>query len=99
MSISAVGSGPVWQGNVARIRQDFQNLSKSLDTGDLDGAKEAFSDLKSISGGKAATPTLQEDWAALGHDLNTGDLSQAQVDFVQLQTDRKAEWSGRHTEP
>ena len=102
MSISSItpntGSPQTWQNVFQQRRQDFNQLSQALQSGDLAGAQQAFSDLQSLqSNNQSGTNTnsnssgnpISNDWAALGQALQSGDLTQAQSDFAQLQTDIK----------
>jgi hypothetical protein len=79
-----------------QIRQDFNQLSTALQSGDLSGAQSAYASIQQLLQGGAnsttANPsnTIQNDFSALGQALQTGDLSQAQSAFSQLQQDFQA---------
>src|SRR5580704_4447677 len=82
------------------IKQDFQQLSSALQSGDLSGAQSAYSAIQQVLGANSGSSsnttssntsssgpnTLQTDFAALGQALQSGDLSTAQSAFSQLQT-------------
>ena len=106
MSISALSSNLIAdlsqqrQNPFQEIKQDFQQLSSALQSGDLSGAQSAYSNIQQLlgasSGSSASTTssngpsTLQNDFAALGQALQSGDLSTAQSAFSQLQSDFQA---------
>jgi|SRR5215467_16089692 hypothetical protein len=103
MSISSITPNTAlpqtWQNVFQQRRQDFGQLAQALQSGDLSGAQQAFSDLQSLqSSNQPGTNTnsnssgnpIANDWAALGQALSSGNLSQAQSDFAQLQTDIKS---------
>ena len=82
-------------------RQDFQNLGSSLQSGNLSGAQQAYSDLQAmfsnassnaVSGASSPSSvssnnTVQQDFAAIGQDLSSGNVAQAQKDYTQMQND------------
>ena len=82
------------------MRQTFQQLASSLQSGDLAGAQKAFAALEQLlqsnqsasqsSTGPSASAQkspVQTDLAALGQALSAGDLSTAQSEFSKLQKD------------
>lgn len=95
-----------WQTTANQRKQDLANLSQSLQSGDLAGAKTAFADLQKVdpkrfgannnagSGSSSSSNPLQNDIKALSQALSNNDLSGAQKAFAQLQTDFKAQASG-----
>ena len=105
MSIAAVSLTPALsqtdsQSSVNLLRQTFEQLANSLQTGNLAGAQKALSDLESLVKSNQSTSqplivhsvstrnsTIQNDVAALGQALNFGDLSAAQSDFLRLVKD------------
>jgi hypothetical protein len=105
VSISAVSSTSGLsqtdsQSSVNLLRQTFEQLASSLQSGNLTGAQKALSDLESlIQSNQSSSQTLivhststrnstiQNDVAALGQALNFGDLSAAQSDFSRLVKD------------
>ena len=98
MSISGVSStsglSPTdSQSSVNQLRQTFNQLAGSLQSGDLAGAQQAFTSLeKLLQSSKVQSATapkspVQSDLAALGQALSSGDLSAAQGDFSKLHKD------------
>ena len=75
-------------------RDAREMLAKSLESGDLDGAKAAFQRLKELSGGRmfrrfqsepGATTTLRNDFSAIGAALDKGDIENAKAAYGALQ--------------
>jgi hypothetical protein len=105
VSISAVSSTSGLsqtdsQSSVNLLRQNFDQLASSLQSGDLTGAQKALSNLDSLVQSDQSTSqtlilhststrnsTIQNDVAALGPALNFGDLSAAHNDFSRLVKD------------
>jgi hypothetical protein len=92
------------QSSVNLLRQTFEQLASSLQSGDLAGAQKALSSLESLVQTNQSTSqtltvhststrnsTIQNDVAALGQALNFGDLSAAQSDFSRLVKDLRPE--------
>jgi len=80
-------------------RQDFNALGKALQSGDLAGAQQAFSNLQQAQQANQPStnsPTtnpaspISKDFTALGQALSSGDLKDAQAAFAQLKSDLKA---------
>ena len=95
-SISNAGSSNLqnWQILMRQRQQDTQNLASSLQSGDLSGAQQAYSDLQALvstdtsgTSSTSSSPLVQQDFAKLGQDLSAGNLTQAQKDFSQFKTD------------
>ena len=85
---SAVGGG--WHAR----RDAREKLEKSLEAGDLNGAKQAYQRLKELGGGRmfrrfqsepGATATLRNDFSAIGTALDAGDVENAKAAFGVLQ--------------
>jgi hypothetical protein len=98
LSISSISSSPYgaglqqFQSAAQQRRTDFNNLAKALQSGDLSGAQQAFSDLTQTgrsTAGNSNNP-ISKDFAALGDALKSGDLSQAQDAFTKLKQDLQA---------
>ncbi len=100
MSISSISSlmNPSsiqnWQAMMSQQQQDFQSLASSLQSGNLSGAQQAYSELQATASasGSNTSPVsgsgpCQQDFTALGQDLSSGNLSQAQQQFAQMKTD------------
>jgi hypothetical protein len=94
------------------IQQTFKQLAKSLQSGDLTGAQNAFSNLQQLlQSGQSGSPVSSQqpqpastrnnpiatDLAALGQALSSGDLSTAQSDFSKLQNDLQTASQGGAT--
>jgi len=89
-------------------RQDFQELSDDLKSGDLNGAQQAFSALQQLFSDSSAngqtqtdqkvtgTNSVATDISALGQALQSGDLKTSQTDFAQLQNDIQSIGQGHH---
>lgn len=100
MSISALSTNLITdlsqqqrQNPFQQIKQDFQQLASALQSGDLQGAQSAYSNIQQVLGsganssGSGGSNALQNDFATLGQALQSGDLTQAQSAFSQLQSD------------
>jgi hypothetical protein len=95
------------------IRQDFEQLSSALQSGDLSGAQSAYSSIQQLlqnyqgssnnGAGSNGVSTIQNDFSAVGQALQSGDLTEAQSAFAQLQTDaqsvRQAKFGDTATAP
>lgn len=84
-ALSATNQNP-W----AQQKNEFQQLGKALQSGDLAGAQQAFSALQQntpqgLSSQNAQGNSAQSPFAALGQALQSGNLSAAQQAFSQLQ--------------
>ncbi len=93
MSVSAIGSSVQnWYSVASQRRQDLQDLTSSLQSGDLKGAQHAFADLKSTFSSKTAGSTasksgnFMEALKMLGQDLSSGNLTQAQGDLEKVKS-------------
>ena len=112
MSISGIPSSfnssavQQFQQAAQQRRQDFNNLAQALQSGDLSGAQQAFSDLQQLRQSSSSnlssatqpsnqsTNVIAQDFTALGDALKSGDLSQAQSAFAKLGQDLKAAQGG-----
>lgn len=82
-------------------RQDFQNLGSSIQSGNMSGAQQAYSDLQTMFANASSSGTpgtsstsavssnsaVQQDFAAIGQDLSSGNMAQAQKDYTQMKND------------
>lgn len=95
-----------WRDKMQQRKQDFDALSKALNSGDLAGAQKAFAavqqDMQANKSGQAATDPnrpaspLSSDMDALSKALSSGDLAGAQKAFSTLQQDmQQARQAGR----
>lgn len=98
--------GPAKQAraNAQNFRQEMQDLSSALQTGDLASAQTAYSALQASldqfktspmyqkleSSGKTSG-TLASDFSAIGTALTAGDITGAQSAAQQLQTDMQSQ--------
>lgn len=108
MSVSGITSTLVLQSATPspaqQWRNDFNDLARALDSGDLTSANRAFVSLQQlqsglskatllaitgVSGGDAQS-TLANDLMALGQALKSGSLANSQTAFAQLQGDFQA---------
>jgi hypothetical protein len=106
-STSAPANTQALQAMIRQRQQDFQSLASSLQSANLSGAQQAYSDLQSLATANAAsavpasgTTPAQQAFAVLGQDLSSGNITQAQKDFTQmkadLQTARTQRGGGHH---
>lgn len=99
MSISSIFSNTAstnvqnWQALMQQRQQGFQSLASSLQSGDLSGAQQAYSDLAAMASANNSdtssvpqTSPAHKDFSALGQDLAAGNLTQAQNDFSQMKS-------------
>ncbi len=91
------------QNPVQEVRQDYAELAKALQSGDLTTAQSAFTALQqelqtqtgsstsstasSTTASATSSDPISNDLSALGQALSSGNLTQAQSAFAQLQTD------------
>ena len=74
-----------------QVKQDFQNLGKALQSGNLSDAQQAFATLQQDSAtvgqsqGSQNSNSSKQVMQNLGDSLQSGDLSGAQKAFAQLQ--------------
>jgi len=70
------------------LQNEFQQLSKDLQAGNLTGAQSDFAALQqSASTSQSGGNTLSQAVNALGNDLQSGNLTAAQQDFANIQQD------------
>ncbi|WP_334168710.1 hypothetical protein [Methylobacter sp.] len=79
-AMSSVSGAGKWQ----QQRQDFNQLSQALKSGNLDAAKQAFSSLSAKSPTAAADPN--SPLGKLGQALQSGDIGAAQQAFSSLRS-------------
>jgi len=78
-----------------QIKNDWQSLEKSLQSGDLAGAQKAFASLQQGQQSMGPPPggennQITSDFNALSTALQSGDIAAAQQAFSKLQTDMQA---------
>jgi len=98
-SVSLVTLQPQ-ENSLSQIRQDFNKLANSLQSGNLTAAQSAYSNLEQLlqaqqngstsSNSSNSTDPIQNDFSALGQALSSGNLTQAQNAFAQLKSDIQA---------
>ena len=87
----------------AQVKQDFQNLGKALQSGNLSDAQQAFATLQQDSPTSGQPQGNQSSNASnpmqdLGNALQSGDLSGAQTAFAQMQKAGKGHGHRHHQE-
>lgn len=97
-SIHAMGTG--------QERKDArERLTSALQSGDLDAARQAFTDLKRLGGGHqfrrfrdqgGTATTLRNDFNAVGSALDAGDIDLARTAFQKMGDDFQAARAARH---
>ncbi len=111
MSISPISTAPSYANSGAQSvsqqqRNEFQQLSQSLQSGNLQGAQAAYKSLTQNSSGASTTPSflsnknspLAQDFQAIGSALQSGNLQGAQTAFAKLQADATASQSSQQTQ-
>lgn len=77
--------------NTDQRRTEFQQLSKALQSGDVDAAEKAYTALSqgssSSSSSASQTTPVAQDLQLVGQALQAGDVESAQKAFAQLQKD------------
>jgi hypothetical protein len=103
MSISGVSSSSV---SNPLIQQDSQRqqllaLTKAIDSGDLSGAQQAYSDLTSSQNGSGPDPNspLGQALAQIGKDLQSGDIGAAQQTLTALRSQVRGHRHHHHAPP
>ena len=113
MSVSGVSNTNFYQTNSTKtnfqqIRDYFQQIGQDLQSGDLNGAQQAFAALQQLIPNLSAgsqTQTGQQgsgqsqfaaDLSALGQALESGDLTKAQDAFTKLQQDMQSVHKRHH---
>ena len=105
MSIQPISSSPDAyradnpQSKFQQFRTDFEQLSNTLQAGNLAGAQQAYNSLmQDVHGAdqNGKNTTLASDLASLGQALQSGDLSAAQKAFSTLQQDMQSVGQAHH---
>jgi outer membrane protein assembly factor BamD (BamD/ComL family) len=102
MSVSGISTSSLYnaqsiESNAQKIQQEFQQLGKDLQAGNLSAAQSDFSTLQALvpqstSASTAAASSqssnpIAQAFSQLGKDLQSGNLSAAQQDFSTIQQD------------
>ena len=101
MSTSGISNSlPYEQQNIVnqnqQFQQEFQQLGKDLQSGNLSAAQQDFVTLQAqAQQGTTATPLpgsspLVQDFSQLAQDLKSGNLSAAQQDYTKIQQDAQS---------
>jgi hypothetical protein len=82
------------QSSLQQRRNEFEQLSQALQSGDLSAAQKAYISLTQVSSNSSFSSNqnrpLAQDFQALGKALQSGDLQGAQTAFAQFQKDASA---------
>jgi outer membrane protein assembly factor BamD (BamD/ComL family) len=102
MSVSGISSSSLYdtqtvQNNFQKAQQEFQQLGKDLQSGNLSAAQSDFTTLQNLLPQASSTTSaaaqsnnpIAQAFAQLGKDLQSGNLSAAQSDFATIQQDFK----------
>jgi hypothetical protein len=90
MQISAIGTstypGPQGTGPSVSVRQAFENLGTAIESGNLDDAKNALSELQknAPTGARNRSNPMSDKMAALTKAVDSGDLSAAKSAYADL---------------
>ena len=93
------------QNNIQKAQQEFQQLGKDLQSGNLSAAQTDFATLQNLAAPSSSTTASQSNspiaqaFAQLGKDLQSGNLSAAQQDFTTIQQDFQNQVSQSQTQP
>jgi hypothetical protein len=91
MSITAISSSSTFltgeSNQMAQTKQNFEDLSSALRSGDLDAARKAFALLQKSAPAQSDDDknSMSSTMAALGTALNSGDLKGAQEAYSKIQ--------------
>ena len=86
-------NNPTIQNNRQELQQEFQQLGKDLQSGNISAAQQDFVTLQQIAPQSNSTSTAQSSsplaiaFNQLSQDLQSGNLSAAQKDYTQIQQD------------
>ena len=70
--------------------ENFRQISESLNSGDVAGARTALADVQKIlfgAGAIGSANSLQTDLGSLGKNISSGNAAEAQADLQKLQGD------------
>ncbi len=86
-------------------RDARERLASALESGNLDAARQAYTDLKRLGGGHqfrrfqdqgGTATTLRNDFSAIGSALDAGDVELARTAFQKMSDDFQAARAARH---
>ncbi|MGB2602707.1 MAG: hypothetical protein WBC78_03890 [Candidatus Sulfotelmatobacter sp.] len=97
MSVSGISSSNLYetesvQNNFQKAQQEFQQLGKDLQSGNLSAAQSDFATLQNLLPQSSSTSSqnsspIAQAFSQLAKDLQSGNLSAAQQDFTTIQQD------------
>lgn len=116
MSVSSIASSTGvglnqtnWRSTVKQGKQDFNQLLGALQSGDVQGAQQAYAAMQQLlpgmqaatqasagAAGNVAANAVTTDFSALGTALSSGSLSGAQDAVAKLQQDAQTYQQGNH---
>lgn len=106
MSISSVStsqstSQAYMQNDRAQFKQDFQDLSQALQSGDMSAAQDAMSKIQQLQqnktgGTKGAQGAFSQDLETLASAISSGDLEASKNAFSTLQQNMQTHKGGHH---
>jgi outer membrane protein assembly factor BamD (BamD/ComL family) len=113
MSVSGISSSNLFsyygtqdvQNNMKQVQQEFQQLGKDLNSGNLSAAQSDFATLQQLMPQNNSTSSAQSNspiakaFSQLSQDLQAGNLSGAQQDYSTIQQDfqnQAAQMHGHH---
>jgi ribosomal protein S20 len=99
-----IASSSLQQTSGANVRSAFKDLAQALQSGDLQGAQQAFATIQSARNARTnatqttngGNSTIQDAFNSLGQALQSGDLQGAQQAFNTLQSTFAAHRGGHH---
>lgn len=108
MSVAGITSSSFFNFNAQSVQnraQEFQQLGKDLQSGNLSAAQSDFAALQQ-NGSKAGSAAssqnsnpIAQDFTQLSQDLQSGNLSAAQTDYTKVQQDFQNQASQTQTQP
>jgi hypothetical protein len=104
MTVSAVSSSstnPYQNSALADFRQNFMQMAKAINSGNLSDAQQAFATLSNQQGNGQAPAVdpnspLGQALSQIGQELQNGDLSSAQQTLSALKSSTQAAHHGHH---
>ncbi len=78
------------------FRNDFRQLTQSIQSGDLSGAQAAFQALQQSGVTPPANSPLANDLTAIGQALQSGDITGAQQALTSLKSDMTSARQAHH---
>ena len=90
MSISAISSSsatyqPSLTNSMKQMKQNFDDIGKALQSGNLDDAKKAYAELQKNMPSKGSNNKTPAEMESLGKALDSGDISAAKDAYSKVQ--------------